>query len=392
LSDTKQRLQRAREAFPPPGDVMGSLTRRRAQKDRNRRIGTAVLALVLATAAFGGLVRAFLSGPETRPADQPSPTGPILRGAGEVLLFTGTEAPGDLVAVDPGTGEERVLVEDVADVSNARWSADGRWVAFEMPTGSLWVVDGTREPRQVFETPSRVLWKWSSTGARLAVIRGSTLFVIDPSTGQTTELASTVGDVTSVPAWSPDGTRIVFGARGGSVYSIDVRTGERSRIVQLPGEDLDSIDGIEWSPDGSRLAIYNDLDPGDGVLFVLDLDGSDIRVLADDVFVFGVDWSPDGSQIAFTEDHGAELRVFVAPADGSTRSLVASLPNNGAGNPVWSPDGSQIALGNHYAFLSEDADNLVIDADGSGDAAPLDDLTYESWRGGSYDCDCDFFG
>lgn len=72
MSDTKQRLQRAREAFPPPEDVMGSLTRRRAQKDRNRRIGTAVLALVLATAAFGGLVRAFLSGPGPRPADQPS--------------------------------------------------------------------------------------------------------------------------------------------------------------------------------------------------------------------------------------------------------------------------------------------------------------------------------
>ena len=72
MSDIKQRLQRAREAFPPPEDVMGSLTRRRAQKDRNRRIGTAVLALVLATAALGGLARAFLSGPGPRPADQPS--------------------------------------------------------------------------------------------------------------------------------------------------------------------------------------------------------------------------------------------------------------------------------------------------------------------------------
>jgi hypothetical protein len=51
---------------------MGSLTRRRAQKDRNRRIGTAVLALAMAAAAIGGLARAFLSGRETRPADQPS--------------------------------------------------------------------------------------------------------------------------------------------------------------------------------------------------------------------------------------------------------------------------------------------------------------------------------
>jgi dipeptidyl aminopeptidase/acylaminoacyl peptidase len=349
-----------------------------------------VTSLVLIAAACGGEAeRDILAGSQPTPLDpSPAPSESVLRRAGEVLLFTGTEAPGDLVAVDPATGEERVLVEDLDDVYRARWSADGRWVAFGM-AGSLWVVDRALEPRQVFLEPRQVfegpgLWVWSSTGGRLAVILGSTLSVVDPSTGQTTELASTVGDVTSAPAWSPDGTRIVFGARGGSVYSIDVRTGERSLVVQLPGEHLDSIDGIEWSPDGSRLVIYNDLDPGDGRLFVLNPDGSDIRVLADDVLVFGFDWSPDGSRIAFTEDHGAALRVFVAPADGSTRSLVASLPNN-AGNPVWSPDGMQIALGNQNAFLTEDADNLVIDADGSGDPVPIDDLTYESWRGGSYD-------
>ena len=38
MSDTKQMLQRARERFVPPGDVMESLTRRRQKKERNRRI------------------------------------------------------------------------------------------------------------------------------------------------------------------------------------------------------------------------------------------------------------------------------------------------------------------------------------------------------------------
>jgi WD40 repeat protein len=142
-----------------------------------------------------------------------------------------------------------------------------------------------------------------------------------------------------------------------------------------------------------RLAIYNDLEPGSGRLFVLNPDGSDITVLAEDVLVFGFDWSPDGSRIAFTEDQGAELPLFVAPADGSTVSLVAEDVGHGpASHPVWSPDGTQIAIGRQNAFLTADAENIVIDADGSGDAAPLDDLTYESWRGGSYDCDCDIFG
>ena len=58
---------------------------------------------------------------------------------------------------------------------------------------------------------------------------------------------------------------------------------------------------------------------------------------------------------------------------------------------MWSPDGSQIALGRPNAILTEDAENLLIDADGSGEE-PLDDLTYESWRGGAYECGCDIFG
>ncbi len=136
--------------------------------------------------------------------------------------------------------------------------------------------------------------------------------------------------------------------------------------MRLPGEHLDSNDGIA-SPDGSHLVISNDLEPGSWRRFVLNPDGAGIRLLAE--AVFGFDWAPDGSRIAFTEDHGAELRVIVAPAVGSTRSLFASLPN-GPDNPY----------------------DLVIDADGSGDAVPIDDLTYESWRGGSDDSDCDLRG
>ena len=80
--------------------------------------------------------------------------------------------------------------------------------------------------------------------------------------------------------------------------------------------------------------------------------------------------------------------MTVAPADAWHRSVCRSpCLRPGPGSPVSFPDGSQIALASRIAFLTEDDHDLVFDADGSGDAVPIDDRTYESWRGGSGDCD-----
>jgi len=340
----------------------------------------------------GGLTpptRAPVPGPTSIETPTPGATNATLvfdvtRVDGEVLRFTGeqSQGPGDLIAVHPDSGETRVLVKGLERVDTAAWSADGHWVSYQTESGPLWVVSSDQPPRQLAN--GDLGWVWSPKGSRLALFGGETLSVFDASTGQMTELATTEW----TPVWSPDGTKLVFGERGGSIFSIDVRTGERSLLVRLPGENLDSVDEIEWSPDGTRLAILNDLVPGLGRLYVLNADGSGIRVLAEDVLVSGIDWSPDGTRIAFTESHGLvnEVNVWVAPADGSTASIVASSPVSSqpraykGGDPVWSPDGSQIG------FRATRDKALVIDADGSSGVAPLDALTYQSWKGGWFAC------
>ncbi|HZB78529.1 MAG TPA: hypothetical protein VE522_01615 [Actinomycetota bacterium] len=72
MIDQRERFERAFELFDMPEPAMARLVARRQRKERKRRVGTAVVALAVAAAAFGGLARAFLSGPETTPADQPS--------------------------------------------------------------------------------------------------------------------------------------------------------------------------------------------------------------------------------------------------------------------------------------------------------------------------------
>ena len=392
MIDERDILERELRRYEPEPGLAQRVYRRRDRKRRNQRIGAGVLGVIVALGSAAVLARSMAS--QHLPETTPKPFGAV-----EVL-----SAGDSVVARNPDTGALRTIV-DVASlpsaageyITSAEWSADRRWVAFRRGSGSragsLWVADvDTGAPRKVATAWGYSRWAWSPTEDELVAVRGRDVILIDAATGRQTDLATAVGplnlegEVVHTLAWSPDGSRIAYDGKGGGVYSIDLKSGEQSLLVRQPA-GLDQPIDIDWSPDGTHLAIsYYSSTWRRQSLYVANADGSHLRLLVDNPEV-GMAWSPDGARLAYTKLSGpdAGYELWTVPMNGSVPSLVASGCCVSGGGAVWSPDGSQIALETDEAGA---LGHLVVNADGTGDTREISPLTYSSWHGGGYFCGC----
>jgi Tol biopolymer transport system component len=154
------------------------------------------------------------------------------------------------------------------------------------------------------------------------------------------------GDGGSVSDPGPaDGVAEVTFIRNGELWAVPADGSSETRIAL----DVDgAVNGVSWAPDGSRMAVSIEVDPGtEGGqfhLYVANADGSGARRLTDGVSDRFPTWSPDGFRIAFTRDLGdGDQEIFLVNADGSAE--VQLTDTDGANlQPTWSPDGSRIAF------------------------------------------------
>ncbi len=201
------------------------------------------------------------------------------------------------------------------------------------------------------------------------------------------------------PAWSPDGSQLVFSSdRGGGgnidLWIRDMKTGQDRRLTELPVPDV----GASWSPDGKRIAFIGLLPHSQGAdVYVVDVQTRSVKPIYHTNIRIPTypTWSPDGRTVLvasinlYSGRFREGINKFVAiPSDGGDARIIEVQPHTsvvdsriGEG-PVWSPDGSRVAFVNQGLLR-------VVDVDATGrPLGPVRQLTneiayYPSWTGDS---------
>lgn len=305
------------------------------------------------------------------------------------LVITCLSAAGPLSAQRADLGSRFEALLSVRSIGSFSVSPDGRDVVYEVRSTDwkgnryhtdLWLARGGAAPLQLTrsEKGSTAPW-WSPDGKWIAFLsdrgNGTQIHLIRPGGGEAMALTAEKVNVQSF-VWAPDGRRIAFAMSDPEADSLKQR---KERYGEFAPEDEDwrlthlwlvdvipdstptptrltegpfTVNGYQWSPDGSRMAVDHQPDPRvesaiHGDISIVDVATRVVTPLVtqpgDDG---GPEWSPDGRWLVYASSLGDTTSdsyrnghlMKVAASGGPAMELAADLDERKSG-VEWTPTG-----------------------------------------------------
>lgn len=210
---------------------------------------------------------------------------------------------------------------------------------------------------------------WSPDGQRIAWTRGSDLWVMAADGTSPVNLSEGIADTLSKPAWSKDGSQLVFVRRTGGhdeIWRMNADGGGIAAVVTFAAAGANSYDP---TVNASDVVFYSQA----GDLYRVNLSGTGRTPVLTGATVDEVpDLGNGGKRMAFSRSNNGATPydVFTSRLDGTDRHNLTATSAGGAGvndlHASFSPDDLRLVF---VSFVGGDAEIWRIGADGLGAGA-----------------------
>jgi eukaryotic-like serine/threonine-protein kinase len=262
----------------------------------------------------------------------------------------------------PTGGGERVFTQLTTQPGREQFpslSPDGKWIVYDGNQAGnsdiyLQSVGGQNPINLTKDSPDDDTQPAFSPDGETIAFRserqGGGIFVM----GRTGESVRRITNNGYTPAWSPDGTQLVFATKQPNVFAmascelwiLTLASGERRR--------LSDMDGIQpsWSPHGHRIAYWTVAAKGRptgqrDIYTIAAEGGTPVPVTSDAAIDWNPVWAPDGRYLYFASNRGGSMNLWQVAIDERSGRVLGqpeplTTPSAFAGHLSVSADGRRV--------------------------------------------------